>query len=171
MTTSAAADPYRVETTTTSEKATAAFASSLASQLQAPLLLTLEGPLGAGKTAFCRGFVAGLPGGAGVVVQSPTYALMRRYPTTPPVQHLDLYRLHESGVDPLESLEALGVLDSLDEGFSLVEWPPAHTRWPIPSGAVRITVLSARRRRIEVEIPFAAPGCGGIVAASRGDLT
>ena len=145
--------PTRLEATTSSERETAAFASELAKTLTAPLLLTLEGPLGAGKTAFCRGFVHGLAGGADVVVQSPTYALMRRYETTPPVQHLDLYRLHESGADPMQSLDALGVTDSFDDGFSLVEWAPSDARWPVPVGAVRITVLSARRRRIEVEIP------------------
>ncbi len=153
MTTTTTTTTTTLTETTSSEKATAAFAAALSARLTAPLLLTLEGPLGAGKTAFVRGFVNGLSGGADVVVQSPTYALMRRYPTTPPVQHLDLYRLHESGADPMDSLEALGVIDSLDEGFSLVEWAPVNAPWPVPVGAVRITVLSARRRRIEVEIP------------------
>jgi tRNA threonylcarbamoyladenosine biosynthesis protein TsaE len=145
-----------ISTTTASAKATMAFASSLAQRLvgRGPLVLSLEGDLGAGKTTFVRGFVAGLvPAGQAVpVVQSPTYALMRRYPTTPPVHHLDLYRLHQSGADPLDSLESLGLLDALDEGFSLVEWP-LPMAWPVPCGRVVLQTLSPRRRKIEVFLP------------------
>ena len=140
--------------TTSSAKATSAFASSLAARLKAPLVLTLDGDLGAGKTTFVRGFVAGLvaAGQAPPLVQSPTYALMKRYPTSPPVHHLDLYRLHESGADVLDALEALGLLDVMDDGFSLVEWP-LPVRWPVASGRIVLSVLSPRRRRIDVWIP------------------
>ena len=140
--------------TTSSAKATSAFASSLATRLKAPLVLTLDGDLGAGKTTFVRGFVAGLvpAGQAAPLVQSPTYALMKRYSTSPPVHHLDLYRLHESGGDPLDSLEALGLLDVMDDGFSLVEWP-LPVRWPVAMGRIVLSVLSPRRRRIDVWIP------------------
>lgn len=138
--------------TTSSAKQTMAFAADLAARLKAPLLLALHGPLGAGKTTFVRGFVAGLAGNAGIMVQSPTYALMRRYETVPPVHHLDLYRLHETGADPLDSLEALGVLDVIDEGFSLVEWP-GEAMWPVASGTVEITQLSPRRRQLRVMVP------------------
>ena len=140
------------EATTSSAKQTMAFAAELASRLKAPLLLALHGTLGAGKTTFVRGFVAGLPGSEQIMVQSPTYALMRRYPTTPPVHHLDLYRLHETGADPTDSLEALGVLDAIDDGFSLVEWP-GEAAWPVASGIVEITALSPRRRRLRVTVP------------------
>lgn len=143
-----------LSTTTSSAAATRAFARNLATRLVAPLVLRLEGPLGAGKTSFVQGFVQGLPGGADLVVQSPTYALMRSHATRPPVHHLDLYRLHEAEGDPHDTLEALGILDALDGGFTLVEWPGA-VPWPIASGDVRITPLSARRRRIDVTIPTA----------------
>jgi tRNA threonylcarbamoyladenosine biosynthesis protein TsaE len=147
--------PTAWSTTTSSAAATRAFARTLATRLRAPLVLRLEGPLGAGKTSFVQGFVQGLlPGGGDVVVQSPTYALMRSYPTQPPVHHLDLYRLHEAGGDPHDSLEALGILDSLDDGFTLVEWP-GTVAWPIACGTIQITPLSVRRRRIEVTIPVA----------------
>ena len=141
-------------TTTSSAKQTQAFAEALAKRLKAPLVLSLEGDLGAGKTTFVRGFVAGLvkSGAALPLVQSPTYALMKRYETSPPVHHLDLYRLHETSSDVLSSLEALGLLDVMDDGFSLVEWP-LPVQWPVPSGRVTITVLSPRRRKIEVFVP------------------
>ncbi len=138
-------------TTSSSAKQTAAFAHDLAKRLKAPLVLSLEGDLGAGKTTFVRGFVAGLvaAGQTPPLVQSPTYALMKRYETSPPVHHLDLYRLHETSSDVLSSLEALGLLDAIDDGFSLIEWP-LPVAWPVPSGRVVITVLSPRRRKIEV---------------------
>lgn len=143
-----------LSTTTSSAAATRAFARDLAARLVAPLVLRLEGPLGAGKTSFVQGFVSGLDGGSDLVVQSPTYALMRSHATQPPVHHLDLYRLHEAGGDPHDSLEALGILDAIGDGFTFVEWPGA-VAWPIACGDVRITPLSARRRRIDVTIPVA----------------
>ena len=147
--------------TVSSAKAMRAFASSFAKRLAPPFVLTLEGPLGAGKTTFTQGFVDGLvrASDAPVLVQSPTYALMRTYATTPPVHHLDLYRLHETGGDAavMDQLEALGILDALtasDAGFALVEWP-GTARWPIAVGAVRITPISARRRVVDVDLPAA----------------
>jgi tRNA threonylcarbamoyl adenosine modification protein YjeE len=141
-----------LSTTTSSAAATRAFARDLAARLVPPLVVRLHGPLGAGKTSFVQGFVQGLRGGDDVVVQSPTYALMRSYHTTPPVHHLDLYRLHEAGGDPHDSLEALGILDAIDDGFTLVEWPGAIA-WPIASGEVSLAPLSPRRRRIDVTVP------------------
>jgi tRNA threonylcarbamoyladenosine biosynthesis protein TsaE len=145
-------EPVTFSLTTSSAAQTRAFAADVATKLRAPLVLRLEGPLGAGKTTFVQGFVAGLGGGAGLVVQSPTYALMRRYETTPPTNHLDLYRLHEAGGDPRDSLEALGILDAIDDGFTLVEWP-GTIEWPVAVGTVQITALSARKRRVDVSVP------------------
>ena len=67
--------------------------------------------------------------------------------------HLDGGLAEHRRTELADAMDALGVTDSLDDGFSLVEWAPSDARWPVPVGAVRITVLSARRRRIEVEIP------------------
>lgn len=138
--------------TTSSAGQTRAFARDIAARLVAPLVLRLEGPLGAGKTTFVQGFVSGLSGGADLVVQSPTYALMRGYETTPPVHHLDLYRLHEAGGDPRDSLEALGILETIDDGFTLVEWP-GEVPWPVAVGTIQIAALSARKRRVDVTVP------------------
>ncbi len=138
------------EKTTSSAAQTEAWAGELARTLPAPLVIALEGDLGAGKTTFVRGFVRGLPGGDSVIVQSPTFALMRRYPTTPPVRHLDLYRLQERGAD--DDVEALGLLDEIDSGFTLVEWP-LPLRWPVPVARLLIEPLSPRRRRLRLSLP------------------
>jgi tRNA threonylcarbamoyladenosine biosynthesis protein TsaE len=144
----------------TSARSMRTLAAALAARCEAPLVLRLLGPLGAGKTTFVQGFVDGLRGdGPPIVVQSPTYALMRTYLTSPPVHHLDLYRLHEvsdaHGV--VDQLEALGLLDALvgAPSFALVEWP-GDVSWPLRTATVRIAPTSARRRVVDVAIPAAA---------------
>jgi tRNA threonylcarbamoyladenosine biosynthesis protein TsaE len=85
---------------------------------RAPLLITITGDLGAGKTtlvqAICRGY------GVAEEVTSPTYNLVHKYAgTRSPVLHLDLYRLN----DPSE-LTNLGWDELMaEEALILVEWP------------------------------------------------
>jgi tRNA threonylcarbamoyladenosine biosynthesis protein TsaE len=85
---------------------------------RAPLVVTLAGDLGAGKTtlaqAICRGY------GVAEAVTSPTYALVHEY-TAPRgrVYHLDLYRLE----DPRE-LGGIGWDEIVaSPALVLVEWP------------------------------------------------
>lgn len=80
-------------------------------------LITLNGELGAGKTALVRAVFGGL-GHAGAVV-SPSYTLIEPYEVAGRrLYHLDLYRL----ADP-EELEFLGVREiCLDVDFVFVEW-------------------------------------------------
>lgn len=114
----------------------------------APVVVTLRGDLGAGKTTFVRGFVRALSGSDDVVVQSPTFALARTYPTTPPVHHLDLYRLvDQPGAE--RALVDLGLFDLVEDGVSLVEWP-LDVRWPVRVVDVSIAIVDATRRRITV---------------------
>jgi tRNA threonylcarbamoyladenosine biosynthesis protein TsaE len=102
--------------------ATEALGGRLASLLpaacrDAPVVVHLEGPLGAGKTTLVRGLLRGL-GHAGRV-RSPTFTLLEPYELAGcAVAHLDLYRL----ADPAE-LEYLGLHDMLRPGaLVLVEW-------------------------------------------------
>jgi tRNA threonylcarbamoyladenosine biosynthesis protein TsaE len=85
----------------------------------------LKGELGAGKTTWARGFIAGL-GGCAHQVSSPTYSVLHSY-TTPAgkVYHLDLYRLGPSGV------WTLGLEDSIAQADRLiVEWAGNEGPWP-----------------------------------------
>lgn len=87
-------------------------------ELPGPLLIALQGDLGAGKTTFVSGVLNAV--GVAGPVRSPTYTLIEPYETaTRTLYHLDLYRL----VDPRE-VAALGVRDLLTtEAVLLVEWP------------------------------------------------
>jgi tRNA threonylcarbamoyladenosine biosynthesis protein TsaE len=95
-----------------------AWGESLGHAAVAPLVVTLSGELGAGKTtlarAICRGY------GVRESVTSPTFTLVHQYDAPrSPVYHVDLYRL----ADPRD-LTNLGWDDLLaEEALVLIEWP------------------------------------------------
>lgn len=98
------------------ESQTEDIAARLASRLGSGAFVALRGDLGAGKTAFARGFVRQLGSDD---VSSPTFSIVHEYDCTPPVYHFDVYRL--AGVDDLESI---GFDDYLRKGgVILMEWP------------------------------------------------
>jgi tRNA threonylcarbamoyladenosine biosynthesis protein TsaE len=86
--------------------------------LRAPIVITLAGDLGAGKTtlvqAICRGY------GVQEAVTSPTFALVHEYHAPrSSVFHLDLYRLDNPG-----QLANIGWEDILAaNALVLIEWP------------------------------------------------
>jgi tRNA threonylcarbamoyladenosine biosynthesis protein TsaE len=91
-----------------------------------PLLITLTGDLGAGKTTLAQAICDGY--GVSEPVTSPTYALVHRYAAPQsPVYHVDLYRL-----DDPSQLTNIGWDDILsDYALVIVEWPErAGTRLP-----------------------------------------
>ncbi len=100
-----------------SPEETLAHARSLAPRFARSLVL-LEGPLGAGKTLWAKGFAAGL--GLQRPVYSPTFTLMNQYAEGDrSLFHLDLYR-----IGSLEELHDIGLFELLDAGLPcLVEWP------------------------------------------------
>lgn len=94
----------------------ARFAAAFARDLQPGDVVGLSGPLGAGKTTFVKAIVQERLGGD--PVSSPTFTFWHRYEGTPPIDHLDLYRID----DPAEVTE-LGLEDAFDgSSIVLVEW-------------------------------------------------
>jgi tRNA threonylcarbamoyl adenosine modification protein YjeE len=97
-------------------------ASRVALSLKTGDVVTLSGPLGAGKTTFARALITHF--GDDGEVPSPTFALMQRYETPRlTLCHCDFYRL-----EPPE-LEELGLDDVLDDGCLLIEWPERAGDW------------------------------------------
>ncbi len=126
--------------------ATEAVGARLAAVLRAGDVITLEGPLGAGKTSIARGLLAAL--GLAGEAPSPSFAIVQPYDLPEvrlPVLHVDLYRLDEAA-----ELAELGLDEALYDSALLVEWPDraGPDAWPDalqltlaiePDGARRLT--------------------------------
>ena len=107
-----------------SEKETLALGSALARVAEAGDVITLSGPLGAGKTVLARGFVAERVGPE-TNVASPTFTLAHVYDSvTPPIWHFDFYR-----IETPQDVEELGLDDALAAGISVIEWPDRALAW------------------------------------------
>jgi len=129
------------------EQATTDFGAKLAGVARKGDVITLSGPLGVGKTALARGFIAAL--GYQGEVPSPSFAIVQPYDELDPsVWHADLYR-----VERASELEELG-LDSADDAVLLVEWPDraGEKAWP---NALRLTLDYANggARRLTAKVP------------------
>jgi tRNA threonylcarbamoyladenosine biosynthesis protein TsaE len=117
------------------ESETDKLGEKLAEVLPAAAVVTLIGPLGAGKTrlvrAICR--AGGVPDG---VVSSPTFVLVHEYSGRLPIYHFDAYRLRNQ-----DEFLALGPEEYFtSNGWSLIEW------------ADRVTeCLPEERLEIEIE--------------------
>jgi tRNA threonylcarbamoyladenosine biosynthesis protein TsaE len=128
---------------TQSEGETAALGRDLGRRLRAGDVVLLDGPLGAGKTAFARGLAEGL-GCDGDDVSSPTFTIVQEYRGKLSLQHVDLYRLKPEEVDDL-ALE-----DLLEGNVMAVEWSDRWRRAPDDVTRVTIEMLDGSKRRITV---------------------
>ena len=115
--------------------ATEALAARLAARARPGDAILLEGPLGAGKTAFARAFLRAAAGDPELDVPSPSFTLMQSYATKlGPVHHFDLWRL-----DGPAALPELGFEDALAD-IVLVEWPDRLGPFR-PAGALTLRLV------------------------------
>ena len=122
--------------------------------LPRPVVITLEGDLGAGKTTLARAICAGIGVADLNAVTSPTFSLVQQYPAPHgPVTHVDLYRLRSDA-----ELEALGWDELVATApVLLVEWPElaSHT---LPADTIGMTLShdphDAKRRLLRVTSPL-----------------
>ena len=98
---------------------TCAIAASIARLVRPSDMVVLSGEMGAGKTAFARGFADGLGVAADDHVASPTFNLVHVHESGRiPLHHADLHRLASTG-----EVSDLGLRESADLGaVVLVEW-------------------------------------------------
>jgi tRNA threonylcarbamoyladenosine biosynthesis protein TsaE len=140
-----------LELTTTTVAGTEALAARLAAALAPGDLIALDGPLGAGKTAFVRGLAAGL--GLDVrLVKSPTFVLHHVYGSPPRLHHLDLYRLGPGARIGLLDLDGL-----LDSAPAAVEWAGHADLEPWRPLNVVIDIAGDEIRHLTVHQPERAP--------------
>ena len=82
-------------------------------------VITLEGTLGAGKTALTQYIGRGLGVDKRAYITSPTFALLHEYQGRIPLYHMDLYRLGSE-----EEIESLGFPEYFyGSGLTVIEWP------------------------------------------------
>lgn len=93
-------------------------------------VLCLRGDLGAGKTAFARGYVRSARGDDSLDVTSPTYCLDNTYPPQrrqgglgamheiPTIHHMDLWRLQSASTRSFVDFDTV-----FRDQISLIEWP------------------------------------------------
>lgn len=133
------------------EAATQRLAACVAAEARPRDVIALTGPLGAGKTAFARFFLAALARREGVAapdeVPSPTFTLVQTYRLgSLAVWHFDLYRLAR----PDDAVE-LGLDEALAEGISLIEWPERLGRL-LPRDRLEIALAYAASDRPEARL-------------------
>jgi tRNA threonylcarbamoyladenosine biosynthesis protein TsaE len=100
------------------QAATEALAARIAALARPGDAILLEGPLGAGKTAFARAFLRAAAGDPALEVPSPTFTLVQTYDTLiGPIYHYDLWRIADANA--LTELD----WDEARDAIVLVEWP------------------------------------------------
>lgn len=109
----------------------------------APMCVFLRGPLGAGKTTFCRGILKGR--GYSGVVPSPSYQLVQTYDLpSGMIYHVDLYRLGGPA-----DFESLGLNEGIDEAILLIEWPEHGAEsWFTPDIECVFSIVGSQREVI-----------------------
>lgn len=104
---------------TKSSEETISVASKLAKTFKKPLVISLVGDLGAGKTTFTKGFALGL--GIDENITSPTFTILNEYKGENNLYHFDMYRLSSK-----EEADELGFEEYFDlsklDGITVVEW-------------------------------------------------
>ena len=117
-----------------SEDETIQLSKQIAKKVSIGTCIALHGNLGAGKSAFCRGFIQSLCPSA-TEVPSPTFTLLQLYETPNfDIYHFDMYRLKQ-----IDEAYELGLEDAFVEGVCLIEWPEKINAL-LPKNSVHISI-------------------------------
>lgn len=149
-----AADGARARTATVSEPQLVAWGEAVGRECGTPLVMALDGDLGAGKSTLARAVARGM--GVAGEVPSPTFNLLFRYDTPRGVRlhHLDLYRLERQ-----DDVWELGWNDLGAEGdVVLIEWAEnVEPILPRPRWEVRLEETDRPDRRLLRLAPVGDP--------------
>jgi tRNA threonylcarbamoyladenosine biosynthesis protein TsaE len=135
-----------------SEQETERLGRALAAVCEPGCVIGLTGPLGAGKTRLVRAIAESLGVDPGAIA-SPTFVLIHEYNGRMPVYHFDVFRLKST-----QEFEDLGVADYWTAGgVCLVEWADrVRSLLPDDTWQVRIELLEATQRQVEIDFPASA---------------
>ncbi|MDR2904109.1 MAG: tRNA (adenosine(37)-N6)-threonylcarbamoyltransferase complex ATPase subunit type 1 TsaE [Clostridiales bacterium] len=133
---------------TYTERETRTVARAIAAEARAGGIYCLVGGLGAGKTAFTKGFAEGLS--IADDVTSPTFGIINEYDGKLNLYHFDVYRILS-----IDEMEDTGYEEYFyGDGVCLIEWADMIAAL-IPENAVWITITKdfekgADYRKIEI---------------------
>ncbi len=135
---------------TKSEDETAEIAARVAQSAKGGDVFALSAPMGAGKSAFARGFIKSLCG-QDTDVPSPTFTLVQTYDHgTKTIYHFDLYRL-----DNPHDVINIGWDDALSSNtICLIEWPQKAQEYiPAHATIITIAITGETQRKISIDKP------------------
>ncbi len=127
---------------------TVAIAAAWTRSLQKGALISLEGPLGVGKTHFVKGVAVAL--NIKEEVSSPTFSLLKSYQGgEKTLHHLDFYRLEKE-----EEILELGLEDYLENSVTIIEWGDRFPKF-FPTTTIRIVMklIEGNLREISFLLP------------------
>lgn len=124
---------------------TTALGAELAVEWSVGSVVSLEGPLGAGKTQFTKGVAQAL--GCEAEASSPSFALLHEYHGGRELLfHYDFYRLEAA-----DELQTAGYDDCLAEGVTLIEWGNKFPEvLPPDTWRLRFEILADGSRKIRL---------------------
>jgi tRNA threonylcarbamoyl adenosine modification protein YjeE len=128
-----------------SPEATERLAQRIAEVLVPGDVLLIEGPIGAGKSHFCRAAIRHLLAkeGRDEDIPSPTFTLVQTYELhDKEIWHADLYRLTDSA-----QTSELGLEDAFETAVVLIEWPD-RLGTAVPKSALRLSLTDKGDARI-----------------------
>jgi tRNA threonylcarbamoyladenosine biosynthesis protein TsaE len=136
---------HRIQITTRSIGETQDLSQKLGGLVNQPLIITLIGDLGSGKTAFVQGLAKGLEVPDGYYITSPTFTLINEYPGRFPLVHVDLYRLEN-----IEDLEDVGLDEMLyGQAVIAIEWADKLIGWqPAEQLLVTMEIIDDECRKL-----------------------
>lgn len=131
---------------TRSAKETINLGQKLAHGLKKGDVVSLSGPLGAGKTTIIQGIAKGL--GIKNYITSPTFTLINEFKGRMPLYHIDLYRLND-----VSQAEDIAIEEYFEtDGVTVIEWAE-KIKEILPNNVKKITIkrLSDNEREIKLK--------------------
>lgn len=120
---------------------------ALGRELVGGLVVSLEGPLGAGKTILVKGVAVGNGLRDASVVTSPTFTLVQEYAGRLHLYHLDVYRLKSAA-----EVVALGFSEMVrSDAAVLIEWADRITEL-LPDDRLTIRLMPSGAEQRDAEL-------------------